>query len=54
VELKTLQALGKGRLQGWKITAARERIVPDAWKVKDEMKRLELDRLAKVEEVKAY
>jgi hypothetical protein len=54
VELKTLQALGKDRLEGWKITAPRERIVPDAWKVKDEMKRLELERLAKVEEVKVH
>jgi hypothetical protein len=36
------------------ITAPREKIIPDAWKVKDEMKQLELARIAKVAEVKAY
>jgi len=54
VELKTLQVLGKERLEGWKITAPRERIAPDAWRVKDEMKRFELERLAKAKEAKAY
>jgi hypothetical protein len=54
VELTILQALGKDRLKGWRITAPRERVVPDAWKVMDEMKRLELKRLAKVKKENEY
>ncbi len=54
VELKTLQALGKDRLDDWKITAPREWIVSDAWRVKDEMRRLEMESLADVQELKAY
>jgi hypothetical protein len=50
----TLQVLGKEHLEGWKITAPRERIAPDAWRVKDEMKGLELEWLAKAKEAKAY
>jgi hypothetical protein len=52
--LLDLQALGKERLEGWRITAPREMIVPDAWKAKDEMKRLELERMAKINEMMAY
>jgi hypothetical protein len=54
VELKMLQVLGRERLEGWKITAPREKIVPDAWRVKDEIKRLELERLVKAKGAKAY
>jgi hypothetical protein len=55
VEQKTLKALGKEKLEGWKITAERQRLVPDSAKVKAEMKRLEEERLAKAKgvEVKA-
>jgi hypothetical protein len=54
VELKTLRALGKERLRGWKIVGKREAVVPDAWRVKEEMKRLEIERLKKMKEVDAY
>lgn len=47
VERKTLKELGKDRLEGWKITGEREKIVPDSTKMKAEMKRLEDERLAK-------
>jgi hypothetical protein len=55
VEQKTLNALGQENLEGWKITAERQRLVPDSAKVKAEMKRLEEERLAKQKgvEVKA-
>jgi hypothetical protein len=45
VERKTLLALGKNRLQGWKITGERERIVPARMKGALEMKRQEEERL---------
>lgn len=51
VEQKTLNALGKENLGGWKITAERQRIVPDNAKAKAEMKRLEEERLAKLKGV---
>ena len=54
VELKTLQALGKDGLPGWKIVGGREAVIPNAWKVKEEMKRLEIERLERLKEVKAY
>lgn len=47
VERKTLMALGRERLEGWRITAERQRVVPGSTKVKAEMKRLEEERLAK-------
>lgn len=47
VERKTLKVLGKENLDGWKITAERQGIVPDSTKAKAEMKRLEKERLAK-------
>lgn len=49
VERKTLQALGKQRLEGWKTTAERERIVPERLKVQGRMKDLELERLRHAE-----
>ncbi|KAL4737660.1 hypothetical protein BDV11DRAFT_171741 [Aspergillus similis] len=45
VEKKTLLALGKDRLQGWKITTERERIVPARLKRFREMKVKEEERL---------
>ncbi|KAK7193071.1 hypothetical protein DPSP01_007589 [Paraphaeosphaeria sporulosa] len=51
VEQKTLKALGKENLGGWKITAERQLIVPDSAKVRAEMKRLEEERLAKMKGV---
>lgn len=53
VELKTFQALGKERLRGWKMVGERGAVVPDAWRVKEEMKMLEIDRLKKMKEVDA-
>jgi hypothetical protein len=45
VELKTLQALGKEGLQGWKATGPRETIVPERMRNAIEMKRLEMERV---------
>ncbi|KAL4933020.1 uncharacterized protein BDV17DRAFT_145304 [Aspergillus undulatus] len=45
VEQKTLLALGKDRLRGWKITTDRERIVPERMKAFYEMKVEEEKRL---------
>lgn len=44
VEKKTMQALGKDRLPGWKITAEREAVVPDRVRIQ-KMKERELERL---------
>ena len=38
VEKKTLAALGKERLDGWKITAERQRIVPERVRIQERMK----------------
>ncbi|KAL1601818.1 hypothetical protein SLS60_006733 [Paraconiothyrium brasiliense] len=51
VEQKTLKALGREKLEGWKITADRQKIVPDSAKAKAEMKRLEEERLANLKSV---
>ncbi|KAL4899360.1 hypothetical protein BDW74DRAFT_171538 [Aspergillus multicolor] len=45
IERKTLLALGKDRLRGWKITTGRERIVPARMKKFYEMKVAEEERL---------
>ena len=45
VERKTLRALGKERLDGWKIQGERQRIVPERVRVQMEMKRKEEERL---------
>jgi hypothetical protein len=50
VERKTLAALGKERLNGWKITAARQGIVPERVRLQEEMKRKEEERLQKLQE----
>ncbi|KAL2019695.1 hypothetical protein VTK56DRAFT_9314 [Thermocarpiscus australiensis] len=55
VEQVTLRALGKDRLSGWKITAPRERVVPERVKIQERMKQEELKRLEelkKAEEAK--
>jgi len=50
VERKTMKALGKERLEGWKITGDRQTIVPESAKIKAEMKRQEEERLRKLQE----
>lgn len=45
VERKTLRALGKDSLPGWRITAPREGIVPERVKIQERMKKEELKRL---------
>lgn len=52
VERKTLRALGKERLEGWKIEAERQRIVPERVKIQERMKREEEERLRKLKESK--
>ncbi|KAF2007734.1 hypothetical protein P154DRAFT_478935 [Amniculicola lignicola CBS 123094] len=51
VERKTLRALGKERLPGWKATGERKKIVPERVRLQEEMKRMEAERLAKVKGV---
>lgn len=46
VERKTLAALGKDRLPGWKITGRRDRVVPERLRKQQEMREQELRRLA--------
>ncbi|ORY15820.1 hypothetical protein BCR34DRAFT_622637 [Clohesyomyces aquaticus] len=48
VEKKTMKALGKERLEEWRITGARQGIVPERVRVQERMKRLEEQRLAKL------
>jgi hypothetical protein len=50
VEQKTLKALGKDSLGGWKITEERRRIVPKRIEIQNKMKELELQRLKELEE----
>jgi hypothetical protein len=45
VELKTLRALGKDKLDGWKIAAPREPVVPERVRIQERMKQEELKRL---------
>ncbi|KAJ4384642.1 hypothetical protein N0V86_000242 [Didymella sp. IMI 355093] len=52
VEKKTMAALGKERLDGWKITAERQRIVPERVKIQERMKREADERLRKLQESK--
>lgn len=51
VEQKTLKALEKERLEGWKMAAERQRLVSDGAKMKAELKRLEDERLAKLNDI---
>ncbi|KAF1920458.1 hypothetical protein BDU57DRAFT_508789 [Ampelomyces quisqualis] len=50
VERKTLAALGKERLEGWRIAAERQKIVPERVRIQEEMKKKEEERLAKLEQ----
>jgi hypothetical protein len=52
VERKTLKALGKERLEGWKIEGERQMIVPERVKIQEAMKRKEEERLRKLKEGK--
>ncbi|KAB5558328.1 SCA7, zinc-binding domain-containing protein [Coniochaeta sp. 2T2.1] len=45
VELTTMRALGKDRLEGWKITAPREGVIPERVRIQERMKQEELKRL---------
>lgn len=49
VERKTLRAVGKDRLEGWKIQGERQGIVPERVRIQQEMKRKEAERLAMLE-----
>ncbi|KAK0711040.1 hypothetical protein B0H67DRAFT_601884 [Lasiosphaeris hirsuta] len=46
VERVTLKALGKDRLDDWKIAGPRERVVPERIRIQERMKREEEERLA--------
>jgi hypothetical protein len=53
VERKTLKALGKDRLEGWKIEAERQELVPKRVRVQAELKKKEEERMKKLEQSKA-
>ncbi|KAF2260981.1 hypothetical protein CC78DRAFT_570847 [Lojkania enalia] len=50
VERKTMRALGKERLGGWKVLGERQRIVPERVRIQQEMKRKEEERLRALKE----
>lgn len=50
VERKTLRALGKDRLPGFKIQAKRQLVVPARVRIQEEMKKKEEERLRKLKE----
>jgi hypothetical protein len=50
VERRTLNALGKERLEGWKITGERQMVVPARVRLQEEMKKKEEERLRKLNE----
>ncbi|KAF2204104.1 hypothetical protein GQ43DRAFT_438242 [Delitschia confertaspora ATCC 74209] len=50
VELKTLRALGKSRLEGWRITEERQGVIPERVRIQERMKREEEERLRKLKE----
>ncbi len=54
VEQTTMKALGKNRLDGWKIAAPREGVIPERVRIQEKMKLEELERLkaAKLESAK--
>jgi hypothetical protein len=52
VERRTLRALGKERLEGWKIRAERQQVVPARVRIQEEMKVKEQERLKKLNETK--
>ncbi|MGO1391524.1 hypothetical protein [Brachybacterium alimentarium] len=53
VEKTTLRALGKERLEGWKIQGDREAVVPDRAKMQEKWKREEVERMKAREAVAA-
>ncbi|KAF2018439.1 hypothetical protein BU24DRAFT_432810 [Aaosphaeria arxii CBS 175.79] len=50
VEKKTMKAVGKDRLEGWRIQGERQRLVPARVRIQQEMKRKEEERLRKLQE----
>lgn len=50
VERKTMKALGKERLEGFKITGPRQIVVPERVRIQEEMKKKEEERLRKLKE----
>ncbi|EMD96800.1 hypothetical protein COCC4DRAFT_199270 [Bipolaris maydis ATCC 48331] len=50
VERKTMKALGKERLEGFKITGPRQMVVPERVRIQEEMKKKEEERLRKLKE----
>ena len=50
VERKTMKVLGKERIQGFKITGKRQRVIPARVRIQAEMKRKEEERLKKLQE----
>ncbi|KAF2846018.1 hypothetical protein T440DRAFT_558483 [Plenodomus tracheiphilus IPT5] len=50
VEKKTLKALGRERLEGWRIQGARQEVVPERLRIQEEMKRKEEERLKNLNE----
>ena len=50
MERKTLKALGKDRIEGFKITGKRQQVIPERVRIQEEMKRKEEERLRKLEE----
>lgn len=50
VERKTLNALGKEKLEGWKIQAERQQVIPERVRIQEEMKKKEEERLKKLQE----
>jgi hypothetical protein len=52
VERKTLMALGKSSLPGWKIKGERQQVIPERVRLQEEMKKKEDERLRKLAEGK--
>ncbi|KAL6705279.1 hypothetical protein ACN47E_007089 [Coniothyrium glycines] len=50
VEQKTMQALGKERLEGWKIHGQRQTVAPARVRIQEEMKRKEEERLKQIKD----
>lgn len=50
VERLTLKALGKDRLEGFRIQGERQRVVPERVRIQEELKKQEAERLSKLNE----
>ncbi|KAI3336382.1 hypothetical protein HD806DRAFT_473486 [Xylariaceae sp. AK1471] len=46
VEMTTMRSIGKERLEGWKITAPREGVIPERVRIQEAMKQEEMKRMA--------